>query len=187
MNDELRVDVDAGGQPAGLSSCMKPQGQDEKLGPRWSHRRKPMARSLWICLQPGGRGETRRRPGGRWTGRPTREERGSGKGRGGVAGGEEKGQLSICKWKNLAGAPVWWSRLGFFFPLPIDRLEQMHLYGETRSLEGMILVGMLHGERISDSKRAGRCTFYGEAARCGSEMSDPRVVEWEPPEWWSCQ
>ena len=33
-----------------------------------------------------------------------------------MAGGGGKGQLSICKWKNLAGAPVWWSRPGFFFP-----------------------------------------------------------------------
>ena len=30
MNDELGVDVDVGGQPAGLPSRTKPQGQDEK-------------------------------------------------------------------------------------------------------------------------------------------------------------
>ena len=48
------VDVEVGGQPAGLRSRTKPQAKTRRepwLGPLWSHRRQPMARSLWICLR----------------------------------------------------------------------------------------------------------------------------------------
>ena len=85
----LGIDVEAGGQPAGLRSRTKPQGQDEKGAMAGTDVEPSKTTHGEITLdlsaaRPGGRGETRRRPGGRWTGRRTKGGRGGG-------GGETRG------------------------------------------------------------------------------------------------
>ena len=83
----LGIDVEAGGQPAGLRSRTKPQGQDEKGAMAGTDVEPSKTTHGEITLdlsaaagRPGGRGETRRRPGGRWTGRRTKGGRGGGEG-----------------------------------------------------------------------------------------------------------
>ena len=81
----LGIDVEAGGQPAGLRSRTKPQGQDEKGAMAGTDVELSKTTHGEITLdlsggRPSGRGETIRRPGGRWTGRRKKGGRGGGGG-----------------------------------------------------------------------------------------------------------
>ena len=90
MNDVLGIDVEAGGQPAGLRSRTKPQGQDEKGAMAGTDVEPSKTTHGEITFgsvcggRPSGREETRRRPGGRSTGRRTKGGRSGGGGRHGV-------------------------------------------------------------------------------------------------------
>ena len=84
----LGIDVEAGGQPAGLRSRTKPQGQDEKGAMAGTDVEPSKTTHGEITLDLSAAagpavGETRRRPGGRWTGRETKGG-GVGRGRHGV-------------------------------------------------------------------------------------------------------
>ena len=73
-------------------------------------------------------------------------------------------------------------KIFFFSSLP--PLEQVHLYGEatrTNWGEGYALVCCMAEEfGVKELQILWQVHLHGEAARCDSERSAERVVEWEP-------